>query len=276
MFELNGAGSDTYDMGGNAWQWDEESTGGAYRGFRGGSFDNYVHYLLPSDGCDAPPTYEAVFSGFRVATSLPEPGSMAMLLAGAIGLFGYLWRRPAVSRQMVIGLAMVSLALTAGTARADVFNMPAGQTSLQFVTVGDPGNAADHTHRLRLGRLHLPDGQVRRDRWPVLPVPQRRGEDGHLRLVQRCTWAAAITIRPIGITQSGSPGNYSYSVTGHLQRRRPIVRSSTSPGAMRPASATGCKTASPAGAEGPGTTETGAYTLNGAVTNCDLDGGNPQ
>ena len=27
--------------------------------------------------------------------------------------------------------------------QADVFNMPAGQTSLQFVTVGNPGNVAD-------------------------------------------------------------------------------------------------------------------------------------
>ena len=28
---------------------------------------------------------------------------------------------------------------------ADVFNLPSGQTSLQFVTVGDPGNAPDTT-----------------------------------------------------------------------------------------------------------------------------------
>ena len=43
-------------------------------------------------------------------------------------------------------------------------------TSLQFVTVGNPGNAADpSTGRLRLGGLHIPDGQVRRDDGPVLP-----------------------------------------------------------------------------------------------------------
>src|SRR5262245_36424809 len=29
--------------------------------------------------------------------------------------------------------------------RADVFNMPVGQTSLQFVSVANPGNAADTT-----------------------------------------------------------------------------------------------------------------------------------
>ncbi len=38
----------------------------------------------------------------------------------------------------------ISVALAgAGSARADVFNMPAGQTSLQFVNVGDPGNTGD-------------------------------------------------------------------------------------------------------------------------------------
>jgi hypothetical protein len=41
-------------------------------------------------------------------------------------------------------VCVVALAASAaGTAGADVFNMPSGQTSLQFVTVGDPGNAAD-------------------------------------------------------------------------------------------------------------------------------------
>ena len=33
--------------------------------------------------------------------------------------------------------------LPAGLAKADAFNMPSGQTSLQFVTVGDPGSVAD-------------------------------------------------------------------------------------------------------------------------------------
>ena len=44
---------------------------------------------------------------------------------------------------IVAAVAMV--AMVAGAAQADVFNMPTGQTSLQFVTVGDPGNAADTT-----------------------------------------------------------------------------------------------------------------------------------
>jgi len=35
--------------------------------------------------------------------------------------------------------------LAVGAVRADVFNMPSGQTSLQWVTVGDPGNGTDST-----------------------------------------------------------------------------------------------------------------------------------
>ena len=40
---------------------------------------------------------------------------------------------------------VVAATLTAASAPADVFNMSAGQTSLQFVTVGDPGNAGEQS-----------------------------------------------------------------------------------------------------------------------------------
>ena len=42
--------------------------------------------------------------------------------------------------RVLIGLGSM-LALAAGVGQADVFNMPAGDTSLQLVTVGDPGNS---------------------------------------------------------------------------------------------------------------------------------------
>ena len=44
---------------------------------------------------------------------------------------------------VVAGCSAAFLIMPAATARADVFNMPAGQTNLQFVTVGDAGNGAD-------------------------------------------------------------------------------------------------------------------------------------
>ena len=64
---------------------------------------------------------------------------------------------------------------------------------------------------------------------------------------------------------------------GHGQRhpKPPTVRSSMSRGAMRPGSATGCKTTSPPGWRGSGTTETGAYTLNGDH-NAELTRDDPQ
>ena len=40
-------------------------------------------------------------------------------------------------------MAASLLTMTAGVGQADVFNMPNGEASLQFVTVGGPGNAAD-------------------------------------------------------------------------------------------------------------------------------------
>ena len=76
---------------------------------------------------------------------------------------------------MVLGVA--SLVLAVGSAKADVFNMGGtrdpmtgvwtGMASLEFVTVGDPGNAADTTMMAWDGSsgygsvaLRLSDGQV--------------------------------------------------------------------------------------------------------------------
>lgn len=47
-----------------------------------------------------------------------------------------------ISPGFVAAVGVLALAM-AVAARADVSNLPAGETSLQFVTVGDPGNAPD-------------------------------------------------------------------------------------------------------------------------------------
>ena len=127
---------------------------------------------------------------------------------------------------------------------------------------GRPGQCGGHDG-LRLGWQRLPDGQVRRDGWPVLPVPQRSGDEQRpLRLYY--AGMAAEPIPTIRITQNGSaPGNYSYTVTG-----------SDSQGVNCPAfdiswgdAARFCnwlQNGQPnSGTEGNGTTETGAYTLSG-------------
>jgi formylglycine-generating enzyme required for sulfatase activity len=83
----------TFDMGGDIWQWNEANISGSSRGLRGDNWGGNSNYLAssgrsygynPAGGEDG--------LGFRVA-SVPEPGSIALLLTGAIGLLAYAWRR---------------------------------------------------------------------------------------------------------------------------------------------------------------------------------------
>ena len=129
------------------------------------------------------------------------------------------------SRIVVLAVVAGRLVCRAGAGRR--VQHAAGQTSLQFVTVGDPGNAADTeldgdpTSTVRC--LHVPDRQVRRDGRPVLPVPQRRGQDGHLRPVQSRDMAR--TIRRMAITRAGvRAATPTRSPAASSPVRRPIVR----------------------------------------------------
>jgi formylglycine-generating enzyme required for sulfatase activity len=91
--ELNG----TYDMMGNVWQLMESPfTSGDYgtgslRGVRGGAFYN-SNSLASSHRTYNNQPDEISYLGFRVA-SVPEPGSIGLLLAGVVGLVGCAWRR---------------------------------------------------------------------------------------------------------------------------------------------------------------------------------------
>ena len=86
----------TMGQGGNVWQWNEaliDERPGEYRGLRGGSYDslNGSYVLVSSYRYGAEPMYGYYDVGFRVA-STPEPGSITLLVAGAIaGLI--CWRR---------------------------------------------------------------------------------------------------------------------------------------------------------------------------------------
>ena len=73
---------DTFDMGGNVWEWNEDVIGSA-RGVRGGSFSYGNDYLPASFRSSGNPTYEDYTLGFRVS-EVPEPASMAVLALGSL------------------------------------------------------------------------------------------------------------------------------------------------------------------------------------------------
>ncbi|MFZ1935436.1 MAG: SUMF1/EgtB/PvdO family nonheme iron enzyme [Thermoguttaceae bacterium] len=80
-------------------------------------------------------------------------------------------------------------------------------------------------------------------------------------------------IPTIGITQSGSSGNYSYSVSGGYAGTDPQAANCPLFDVTWGDAARFCnwlQNGQPTGAQGNGTTETGAYSLNGAISNADL------
>lgn len=84
----------TYDQGGNLREWNEADIfgNGSYRGLRGGCFESsYISVRARYRG-DNYPTDESAGRGFRVA-SIPEPGSITLLLFAALGLLACGWRR---------------------------------------------------------------------------------------------------------------------------------------------------------------------------------------
>jgi len=75
----------TFDQGGNVWEWNEAVLYGSYRGLRGGSFSLNDYYLLASGRYHYFPSDEYDSIGFRVS-EVPEPGTMALLAFGGIGV----------------------------------------------------------------------------------------------------------------------------------------------------------------------------------------------
>ena len=91
-FELSDSPYGTFDQGGNVFEWNEAAIGSS-RGLRGGSFQDPSSFMQAVDRHSGDPTYVLYGRhGFRVA-SVPEPGSLAMMIGAAIGLLAYAWRR---------------------------------------------------------------------------------------------------------------------------------------------------------------------------------------
>jgi formylglycine-generating enzyme required for sulfatase activity len=71
-----------FDMNGNVWEWNQTLIGSS-RGLRGGSFDLSGNSLRSSSRSLFTPTGESDFFGFRLASPVPGPGSVALLAVGA-------------------------------------------------------------------------------------------------------------------------------------------------------------------------------------------------
>jgi formylglycine-generating enzyme len=170
--------------------------------------------------------------------------------------------RAALSLVVAFGLA-----IAAGTAIADVFDMPSGQASLQFVTVGDPGNAPDPAtgnlygavpYTFQMGKYDVTLAQYCHFLNAVAAVSDPYGLwSSYMATDYPNYWGVNI-----GISRSGTEGNYAYTVMG-TGYDMPVFDVSWGNAARF---CNWLQNGQPTGAEGTGTTESGAYTLNGTTS----------
>ncbi len=176
-------------------------------------------------------------------------------------------------------LLAAAMAAAALSARADVFHMPSGQTSVQFVAVGDPNNPPDTTvdidgttgygsvsYVYQMGKYDVTMAQYTQ----FLNAVAKTDPYG----LYNSGMANGQGYYPFGVSQSGNPGSYSYSVTGSDPQAGNLPMTCVTWGDA----ARFCNwldNGQPTAAEGNGTTEKGAYTLNGDTTNLMTETRNP-
>ena len=211
-------------------------------------------------------------------TPVPEPSTLVLLGVGAVILLAFAWRRRRGRARCLSCAAVVVAMLIAGSAQADVFNMGGtrdpmtgtwtGLASLEFVTVGDPGNAADTVVMLdgttgygsvgytyQMGTYDVTAGQYTAFLNAVAAQDTYGLYNSGMAVVGGSTYGC-------GIIQSGSSGSYTYAVATAYQNF-PVNCVSWGDAARF---CNWLQNGQRTGSEGTATTEMGAYTLNGAVT----------
>jgi formylglycine-generating enzyme len=151
------------------------------------------------------------------------------------------------------------LQMSGGLVYADIFSMPSGQTSLQFVTVGDAGNKSDGhfgavSYVYEIGKYDVTVAQYAEFLNSVAATDPYGLYNSNM-----ANEATAPHTVGCGIVRSGNDGNYTYSiVSGH--DNFPVNWVSWASAARF------CNWLANGQPEGGGTTETGSYTINGATT----------
>lgn len=213
-------------------------------------------------------------------TVVPEPATLTLLGSALLGL-GVVYLRRRTAKTILRLLFAVALFASAVSAQADVLNMGGtqnadgtwnGLASLSFVTVGDPGNVAEPTTGLgsvpyvyQMGEYDVTFGQY----CDFLNSVARTNDPYSLYTLGYGTTSIANFLPTIGITRSGSPGDYSYAVTGSDSQAAncPIVFANWGDAARF---CNWLQNGQPNAPEGNGTTETGSYNLSGATSNAAL------
>jgi formylglycine-generating enzyme len=165
-------------------------------------------------------------------------------------------------KAIVRGVPAAALVCWVAVAQADVFKMGPGLTSLETAPVGDPGNVADtasHSgnsagqgavaYDYRIGKYEVTAGQYTE----FLNAVAKSDAYG---LYDANMWSNTAACR---IQQSGASGSFTYSVASDYANR-PVNYVSYWDACRF---ANWLHNGQPTGAQGSGTTETGAYALDG-------------
>ncbi len=158
--------------------------------------------------------------------------------------------------------AVAAVLLAAGAAQAAIIN-------IDMVTVGDPGNAADTTgygavsNTYQMGKYDVTAAQYT----AFLNAVAQTDTYG----LYNSSMSGGPYTAACGITRTGSSGSYSYNTTSSgyaVNNGNFPVNWVTWGDAAR--FANWLTNGQPTGSQGAGTTETGSYTLNGAVSQAAL------